>query len=325
MDPNDLALFAHVADAGSFTVAADRLGLPKSTVSRRLTALEARLGERLMQRTTRRLTLTDFGLGVLEHARQVVAETDSVLALAQHRQAEPSGVLRVSMPGDIAQLVLADALAAFVRDHPRVTLALDLSPRRVDLVAESFDLVVRMGSLRDEAHLSARRLATFQTGLYASPGCLAALGAPQHPDELLDPERGWRALVIAPGGVGRPLPWALQQYSIDGQVTARWEGLPARATQANSPALLLQLAEAGQGVAAAGEFFAHRAVRDGRLVRVLPDWQLPGVDCWAVFPERRLMPAKTRALLDAMVQALAPCENQEAGPAFNPLARAPRP
>lgn len=102
LEPNDLLMFARVAEEGSFSRAGERLGLPKSTVSRRIAGLEANLGERLMLRTTRKLTLTDFGHSVLEHARQVVAEVEAAAQLAQHRQVEPSGRLRISMPGDFA-------------------------------------------------------------------------------------------------------------------------------------------------------------------------------------------------------------------------------
>ena len=145
-DANDLLIFARVADAASFSRAAEQLGLPKSTVSRRVSLLEERLGERLIQRTTRRLTLTDFGRQLLEHARQVAAEVDAVRALSEFRQARPSGRLRVSMPNDFATLLLTEMLAAFVTLHPAVSLELDLSPRRVDLLGENFDLAIRMGS-----------------------------------------------------------------------------------------------------------------------------------------------------------------------------------
>ena len=114
IDPNDLLIFARVAELGSFSRAAERLGLPKSTVSRRLAALEQRMGERLLLRTTRRQTLTEFGLQLLEHARQVVAEMDAVGLLREQRQAAPSGRLRVSMPSDLATLLLAAPIAAFV-------------------------------------------------------------------------------------------------------------------------------------------------------------------------------------------------------------------
>eukprot|EP01036_Dinobryon_divergens_P038798 gene38798-50997_t len=189
--------FARVVEAGSFTKAADRLGLPKSTISRRLAAVEALLGERLMLRTTRRLSVTEFGAAVLEHARQVATEVDSAMALAQHRQAEPSGHLRVSMPSDIAMLVLGDTLASFARDHPAITLELDLSPRRVDLVAENFDLAIRMGHLPEDSNLAARRLALFTGGLYAAPGWLPQDGSPLgHPEGLLAPEAAVHALVV---------------------------------------------------------------------------------------------------------------------------------
>ncbi|HEX5686946.1 MAG TPA: LysR family transcriptional regulator [Ideonella sp.] len=309
VDPNDLALFAHVADAGSFTRAADKLGLPKSTLSRRLSGLESLLGERLILRTTRRLTVTEFGAAVLEHARQVVAEVDGTLALAQHRQVQPSGQLRVSMPADLALLALGGMLQRFVRDHPAVTLQLDLSPRRVDLIAENYDLALRMGELPDDTHLSARRLAWFGASLFASPDWAAAHGRPAHPDELIAPGHDWRALALVGQG-GEPLPWRLERL-VEGAGTEapvqRWQGLPAIRMLANSPAVQLQMARAGLGIALVGDFFAAPYVHAGELVRVLPDWRSTPAPAWAVFPERRLMPAKTRAFIDALAAALAPC------------------
>ena len=186
LEPNDLLLFARVADAGSFSAAAlERSGLPKSTVSRRLAALEAQLGERLLQRTTRKLSLTDIGQAVLEHARQVVAESEAAAALAQHRQAEPSGRLRVSMPADFATSVLGPLLANFVQRHPAIALELDLSPRRVDLIGENFDVALRMGELADDATLAARLIATFSVGLYAAPSYLKRRGRPREPEALM--------------------------------------------------------------------------------------------------------------------------------------------
>src|SRR6476661_7252030 len=132
IEANDMLLFARIVEAGSFSKAAQRLDLPKSTVSRRIALLEASLGERLLQRTTRRLMLTEFGESLLEHARKVADEVEAAGALAQHRQAEPSGKLRISMPGDFANLYLTDLIADFVARYPAVSLELDLSPRRVD-------------------------------------------------------------------------------------------------------------------------------------------------------------------------------------------------
>src|ERR1043166_6393361 len=161
IEPNDLVLYAQVADEGSFSRAALRAELPKSTVSRRIALLEAQLGERLLLRTTRKLTVTDFGHSVLEHARQVAAEVDAAASLAQHRQAAPSGRLRVSMPADFASQMLSPLLVRFVARYPAITLELDLTARRVDLIGENFDLVLRMGHLPDDASLAARRVATF--------------------------------------------------------------------------------------------------------------------------------------------------------------------
>src|SRR5690606_10665138 len=159
VDPNDLLVFARIVEAGSLTRAAQQLGLPKSTVSRRLAHLEEQLGERLLLRTTRKLTLTEFGHGMLEHARRIAEQVDAAGALAEHRHARPTGRLRVSMPTDFAHLVLDDVLAHYLDQHPDVALDLDLSPRRVDLIGENFDLAVRFGDhLPDDASLAARAI-----------------------------------------------------------------------------------------------------------------------------------------------------------------------
>lgn len=293
IDANDLLVFARVAELGSFSRAAERLGLPKSTVSRRLAALEQRLGERLLLRTTRRQTLTEFGLQLLEHARQVAAEVEAVSALSEHRQAAPGGRLRVSMPSDLANLLLSDALAAFVALYPAISLELDLSARRVDLLGEGFDLAVRVGELPDDATLAARSLAVFPAGLYASPDYLAEHGEPQQPADLArhDAVRQLR-------GNGEPAPWTLLQGE------ERWQGVPPGRAAANSPELLIRLARAGAGIAAVPDYFAAPDVRSGRLRRVLPLWCLPSPTAWAVFPGRKLMPAKTRVFIDMLLVAL---------------------
>lgn len=293
IDPNDLLIFARVAELGSFSRAAERLGLPKSTVSRRLSALEQRMGERLLLRTTRRQTLTEFGLQLLEHARQMAAEVDAVAALREQRQAMPSGRLRVSMPSDFANLLLAESLAAFMALHPAISLELDLSPRRVDLLGEGFDVALRMGELPDDALLVASKLAVFSQGLYASPDYLAEQGAPQSPDDLAR-----HTAVRLMRGNGEAERWTLLQ---GGQ---RWEGVPLGRLSANSPEMLMRLASASAGIAALPDRFAQAAVRGGTLRRVLPDWALPSSTAWAVYPGRKLMPAKTRALVDMLQMAL---------------------
>lgn len=289
---NDLLIFARVVESGSFSRAAQRLALPRSTVSRRIALLEEQLGERLLLRTTRRLSLTEFGHGLLEHARQIAAGTDAAASFAQHRQARPSGRLRVSMPSDFANLLLVEMLAAFTALHPEIRLELDLSPRRVDLIGENFDLALRMGDLPDDATLAARRVARFSGGLYAAPGYLAEHGAPAAPEEL--PRHHGLCLL---GRNGEPQAWTLFHGD------TRWEGLPPARASANSPELLIRLACAGGGIAAVPAYFTAASVRRGELRRVLPGWNLPATTAWAIFPERRLMPARTRAFLDMLAAA----------------------
>ena len=293
IDPNDLLIFACVADMGSFSRAAEKLKLPKSTVSRRLAALEQRLGERLLLRTTRRQTMTEFGLQLLEHARQVVLEVDAVAALSERRQAAPSGRLRVSMPSDFANLVLADRLAAFVVKHPGISLELDLSPRRVDLLGEGFDVAVRMGELPDDGTLAARRLSEFSIGLYASADYLAASGQLVTPQDLAH-----HNAVRLLGGNGEPVMWVLSNGDL------RWEGVAPGRVTANAPELLIRLVRAGAGIAAVPDYLALPDVRQGALQRVLPGWCLPSETASAIFPGRKLMPAKTRAFIDMLQSAL---------------------
>ena len=299
LEPNDLVLFARVVDEGSFSRAADRLGYPKSTVSRRVAALETQLGEQLLRRTTRKLTVTDFGRAVLEHAHHVVEDVAAAESLAQHRQVQPSGRLRVTMPNDIGNLVLAPMLAEFVLKYPAVTLEVDLSSRFVDLIAENFDVAVRMGELRDDATLAARRIASFTSGLYAAPSYVARRGVPAEPEALMEHD----ALRVL-ARTGDPQVWTL----VRGE--ARWEGIPPGHATANSPELLMRMALGGAGIAMIHDPFAAPYLERGELVQVLPDWSTPPVAASAVFPGRRLMPAHARAFVDALVAKFAGQECQ---------------
>ncbi|HZX26922.1 MAG TPA: LysR family transcriptional regulator [Telluria sp.] len=292
LEPNDLLLFARIVEAGSFSRAAERLNQPKSTVSRRLAQLESLLGERLLQRTTRKLVVTEFGQSLLDHARKVVEEVEAVGALAQHRQAEPSGKLRISMPSDFAAYQgMNRVLAAFVARYPKVDLELDLSPRRVDLVAEGFDIAIRMGDLPEDSSLAARRVVTEDVALFAAPSYLSRRGVPEHPDDLLEHD-----LLSVLRRIGGSAPWELTR----GKTVWRHE-VPNRIL-ANSPDVLARVAREGAGIATSSYMFTREMVERGELVRVLPEWTMPSDVGWAVFPGRRLMPAKTRAFLDLMTE-----------------------
>lgn len=287
LDANDLILFAHVINEGSFSRAAARVGLPKSTVSRRITALEEQLGERLLTRSTRRLAITELGERIVDHGRRLLEETEAATALAQHRQDTPRGVLRVALPPDFTELDLTPVLLQYAASYPEVRLELDLSPRRVDLLAERFDLAVRAAArLPDDATLVARKLCDMTNGLYASPAYLQRYGTPERPEELLG-HIGLRLI----GGNGEPIPWRLSS----GQ--AVWEGLPNGPLAANSPGLQCDLARHGMGIVGLTARFAEPWVGQGALVRVLPAWQLPTVTLWCVTPGRHLLPARTTAFI----------------------------
>jgi DNA-binding transcriptional LysR family regulator len=205
------------------------------------------------------------------------------------------------MPQDFANVVMAEMIPRFLERYPAVSLELDLSPRRVDLIAENFDIAIRMGSLPDDSTLAARRIATQQFGLYAAPIYLAQRGLPEQPDDLLRHD-----LLCVLSRAGGAVPWILQRGKV------RWEKeLTARLT-ANSPQLLATIACSGAGIAASTDFIVARHVQRGELVRVLPEWEMPVATGWAVFPSRRLMPAKTRAFLDMMEEMF--CKDRDKAP-----------
>lgn len=292
---DDLILFARVVDAGSFSQAAERCGLPKSTVSRRISALERRLGERLLTRTTRQFAITEFGEQMLDHARRLLEEAEAASALAQHRQATPQGVLRVSLPPDFLQeLELVPFLLAFATRYPEVKVEMDLSPRRVDLVAERFDLAIRVaGRLPDDATLVARRLLEMRHGLYASPAYLARFGRPLVPAELAA-HTGLKLIASS----GDTLPWQLSHGD------ERWVGAPTGPIAVNSVGLQRELAAHGLGLVGLSERHAAAFVQKGLLERVLPDWCLPTMTVWAVTPGRRLQPTRVTAFIEMLREAL---------------------
>lgn len=291
---NDLILFAHIVAAGSFTRAANLTGLPKATLSRRLAELEASLGERLLQRSTRRLVLTDFGAQMLDHARRLQDESDAALALAQHRQTVPQGTLRVSLPPEFQELSLVQVVAEFSRQYPGVRLELDLSARRVDLVAERFDLAVRAATqLPDDATLVARHVVTLASGLYASGDYLRRRGIPEEPADL--PAHTGLVLVTS---AGEPQRWRLACGE------KRWEGLPLHTLAANSVGLQQALAARALGIVGLSARFARALVDQGILERVLPGWQLPPTTIWCVTAGRRLLPRRTAAFIETLRAAL---------------------
>jgi DNA-binding transcriptional LysR family regulator len=291
INANDLMLFAQVIEAGSFSKAATRAGLPKSTLSRRVSSLESELGERLLTRNTRQLVITELGEQILEHARRVTEEIDAVSAQTQGRQHSPEGLLRVSFPPDFDELDLPALIERYLSKYPKVRLEIDISARRVDLLEERFDLAVRVSTQKpQERALPSRKICEIQTALYASPEYLKRSGEPSTPDDL-DKHSG---LGLMSGGCNIQ-PWILTQSN--GTV---WRGSPSGPIVVNSPFLLRDMALRGLGITGLSEYKVKQHLMDGRLARVLPLWQLPTFSVWCVLPTRRLLPSRTSAFIEML-------------------------
>jgi len=295
LDANDLLLFQRVSDTGSFSRAAEQLRLPRSYVSRHLAALEARLGEKLFHRSTRKLALTDFGLGLVKHTRELRDQLVSIDHYVASRSGLPAGRLRVSMPPDFAdQMLPADFFPDFLARYPDIRLELDTSARWVDVIGEQFDLAIRAGrgdTLPDDATLVARPLLAHRWAAYASTGYLARHGTPTHPDEL-----AYHAALALSLASGQLLHWTLFEEGSD----ASWQGLPPVRFQCNSLQLLINMALRDQGIVLLGRHHASAALAAGALQRILPNWQSARAQTWLVMPGRRLVPAGVRALIAAL-------------------------
>jgi DNA-binding transcriptional LysR family regulator len=289
---DDYVLFVAIVEQESMVRAAEHLGMPKATVSRRLTNLEAAIGQRLLLRTTRRLTLTDFGMEFLDHCRRVAEEIAATRDFVHSQDERPRGRLRVSMPGEYAKQN-SRAFATFIEACPEIQLELDLTSRRVDLIRERFDLAIRMGKLDDDSALAARKIDEQSIGLYASPIYLALHPMPKRPDDLQHHEA-----VRLMSARGTPVAWKLLRGK------AVWEGTPPGRITLNSMDLIMQLLLDGSGIGALPDRYAVEEVRKKRLVRILPQWCLPPVPAWAVTPMRRYLPAKTRAFLEHLEQLI---------------------
>lgn len=289
-DLNAAHLFVEVVQQGSFTNAAKVLGLPKSTLSRRIGDLETRLGARLLQRTTRKLSLTDLGAAYFERVNRIVSELGEAEAAVLDAQNTPRGVLRVTAPPDLGMVILPKALPEFTALYPEVHVVLDLSGRRVDLVQEGFDVALRAGHLVDSS-LIAKSIATSSMAIYASPEYLAARGIPQRLEELVShdclvfgttPERKWHFERN-----GRT-----HEVSVTGRIAAQDFGYLRFATLA------------GGGVALLPNMLVGPDVHHGRLVQLLSDFTHAQDTLYVVYPSRNFLPAKTRAFVDFITERM---------------------
>jgi DNA-binding transcriptional LysR family regulator len=295
-DLNDLYYFAMVVEHGGFAAAERALGIPKSRLSRRISQLEATMGVRLLQRSTRRFAVTDIGNNVYRHVQSMLAEAQAAHEVVDRLSAEPRGIVRVSVPVALAQQQMPRLLPDFIALYPKVRLQLHVSNRKVDLINEGFDVALRVRSkLDDDGSLVMRSFGQIQELLVASPGYLKRAGRPRVPEDLA----GHVTLSIAEEDARQR--WEL--HGPDGEV--RRVELQPRLAGFDFP-MMQALAADGIGITLLPETVCADAVRRGALEVVLPDWRLPQGICHAVFASRRgLLPA-VRVFIDYLAERMPP-------------------
>lgn len=294
---SDIEVLVQVVQLGSYTAAARDLGISKSYASKQVRALEERLGVRLLHRTTRTVTPTDAGRGFVERCAALLDELDAAEREVAALQDSPRGTLRISAPVSFGTRFIASAIAGFMARYPELSVIMDLSDRRVDLVDDGYDLAVRIGRLQDSSHL-ARKLAPMRSHLVASPAYVSERGAPSTPEDLRDHPCLVYSIQASPSS------WTFHAVDREHEEPVRVRVEP-RLTSNNGD-VLLAAALAGDGVAALPDFFVGELIAEGRLTWLLPGWTtLPGAGVWAVYPAGRFVAAKVSIFVDYLAETLA--------------------
>jgi DNA-binding transcriptional LysR family regulator len=287
-----MRVFVRVAQRSGFARAARELRLSPAAVTKQVAALEARVGARLLERTTRRVALTEAGRVYLERCLECLQAFDDADAAVSELTVAPTGPLRISAPIDLAPH-LPPLIARYVRAHPKVTVDLRLSNRPVDLVQEGFDVALRAAGALDGRYV-ARAIAEIPFGIYASPAYLRGHGAPRRPADLVR----HRALVFV-----EPRPHQTLIFERRGKQT-RVDVQPF--VLCNSGAALRDLCIAGVGLFAGPSFLVRDAVEEGGLEQILAEWtMLPSAKLWALYPHRRFLPAKVRLFIEMLRETFA--------------------
>ena len=294
-DLNDLYYFAAVVEHGGFAATERALGIPKSRLSRRISALENELGVRLLQRSTRRFAVTDVGNSVYRHAQSMLLEAQAAREVVDRLSAEPRGMVRVSLPVSLAQQEMPRLLPDFLARYPDVRVQLHVSNRRVDLINEGFDLAIRVRNrLDDDGSLVMRSFGRIQERLVASPAYLRRAGRPQVPEDLA----GHVTLSMIEDD-------ARQRWDLERDGETRRVELKPRVAGFDFP-MLMALARQGVGITLLPETLCADAVRAGELELVLPEWRLPQGIAHAVFASRRGMLPAVRVFIDHLAERLPP-------------------
>lgn len=288
-----MAVFARVVEAQSFSSAARALGLSKSAVSKHIGRLEDRLAARLLNRTTRRLSLTEMGEVYYRHCARILREAEEADLEVGRLQDEPRGTLRINAPMSFGLLHLAPCLPGFMERYPHVRVEVSLDDRFVDVVDEGYDLVVRIGNLADSS-LIARKLAESRTMVVATPGYWDTHGRPQHPRDLA------RHNCLEYAYLSTRNEWRFRAREGGETIAVRVSG----ALNANNGQILRDAALAGTGVARLPAFIVGTEIAAGLIEPVLEDFAPPPVDIFAVYPHNRHLSAKVRSFIDHYVDWL---------------------
>ncbi len=287
----EMEAFATVVDQGGFTDAAKKMGISKSAVSKHVSSLEARLGARLLNRTTRRVSPTEIGLAYYDRARRVLNDAGEADALVTAMQSAPSGTLRVSIATDFGVNHISPILGQFLHSFPDITVNMVLNNRYVELISEGFDMAIRVGELEDSS-LMARKICETQRRMIAAPGYFAEYGQPERIDDLND----HKLLHYSNSAAGNV--WKLTAPSGEQRQvrTAGW-------LTVNDGQSLLNAAIGGLGIAYLPSFLYAEPLRKGLLVDAMPDLPMDVQGVYAVYPPGRYIQPKVRAFIDYLVDA----------------------
>ncbi|WP_421863505.1 LysR family transcriptional regulator [Parvibaculum sp.] len=294
VDLNGYAVFAKVAETGGFTAAAEVLGLSKSMVSRHVSTLEDQLGVRLLNRTTRRISLTEAGTVVFERAQRIVSEAQEAAEEATCVEGAVRGLLRINAPMTFGIRQLGAVMPEFLARYPELNVDLVLNDRRVDLIEEGFDVSLRISALTDSS-LIARQLAPVERYIVGAPSYFEKHGVPKRPADLAGHDFILYTLLARPN--------QLEMENAQGE--KEQTELKGRFLCNNADAML-DMMLAGTGLTFSPDFIAHEYLKSGALVRVLQDWAVPALTLHAIYPHSRHLAAKVRAFVDFTVEKFGP-------------------
>lgn len=288
----DIAVFVQVVERGSFTAAAEHLGLSRPVVSKYITRLEDRLGARLLNRTTRRLSLTEAGRAFFARSQRGLQEIEAAEAEVSHLQQTPRGKLRLNTPMSFGIRHIAPALADFLARYPELTIDMSLDDRQVDLIEEGFDLAIRIAELPDST-LIARRLGPCRHVVCASPAYLKQYGAPKTPDDLR------RHNVLTYRYQDSPGEWRFVTPE------GRFVSIPVSGSiQMNNSLAIREAVLSGAGITLTPTFIVGGDIKSGRLEKLLPEYRAQEISIYAVYPERRHLLPKVQAFVDFMKERI---------------------